>query len=286
MTKVKALGFGFVVGLLGVALSFSQTAKHFEEDLGLDLLFTLRGITAPSPEAIVVSIDLDSSESLGLPDNPDKWPRSVHAKLVDRLVEAGAKAITFDVHFIEPKAPEDDRLFAEAIRRAGNVILADAMRSKDIPISSDGSGPGDTTSIVKVTKPYEPFSRAASGTAPFVLPRIPFKVNQYWTFQQGAGDAPTFPIVTLQEYGRDAFGQLLRMVKQASPAPTGTVPIDVEREQLERGLVGMMRDLRDRFEADPALAPQVREALEQSDVRQTDPQRYRLLKALINVYAG
>src|SRR5215475_8770561 len=117
-TILKALGLGFVVGLLGVVLSFTQTAKHFEEDLGLDLLFTLRGITTPPPEAVVVSIDRDSSENLGLPDNPDKWPRSVHAKLVDRLVEAGAKAITFDVHFIEPKAPEDDRLFAEAIRRA------------------------------------------------------------------------------------------------------------------------------------------------------------------------
>ncbi|HKC94919.1 MAG TPA: adenylate/guanylate cyclase domain-containing protein [Nitrospira sp.] len=286
MTKVKALGFGFVVGLLGIVLSFSQTAKHFEEDLGLDLLFTLRGITTPSPEAVVVSIDRDSSESLGLPDNPDKWPRSVHAKLVDRLVAAGAKAITFDVHFIEPKVPEDDRLFTEAIRRAGNVILADAMRSKDIPISSDGSGPGETTNIVKLTKPYEPFATAAIGTAPFVLPRIPFKVNQYWTFQQGAGDAPTFPIVSLQEYGRDAFGQLVQLVRQANPASAGTLPIDVEHERLERGLVGMMRDLRDRFEADPALAPQVRQVLEQSDIRQTDPQRYRLLKALINVYAG
>src|SRR5215510_6911503 len=287
MTRIlKALGLGCAVGLVGVVLSFTLAAKHFEEDIGLDLLFQLRGVRPPPPEAVVVSIDRDSSENLRLPDNPDKWPRSVHAKLVDRLVEAGAKAITFDVHFIEPKAPEDDRLFAEAIRRAGNVILADAMRSKDIPISSDGSGPGETTNIVKVTKPYEPFASAAIGTAPFVLPRIPFKVNQYWTFQQGAGDAPTFPIVSLQEYGRDAFAQLVQMVKQANPASAGTLPIDVERERLERGLVGMMRDLRDRFEADPALAPQVRQVLEQSEIRQTDPHRYRLLKALINIYAG
>ncbi len=283
---LKALGLGCAVGLLGVVLSFTQTAKHFEEDLGLDVLFTLRGIATPPPEAVVVSIDRDSSESLGLPDNPDKWPRSVHAKLVDRLVEAGAKAITFDVHFIEPKAPEDDRLFEDAIRRAGNVILADAMRSKDIPIASDGSAAGDTTNIVKLTKPYEPFANAAIGTAPFVLPRIPFKVNQYWTFQQGAGDAPTFPVVTLQEYGRNALAQLVELVKQGDPASAGTLPGDVEQERLERGLVGMMRDLRDRFEGDPTLASRVRQALEQSGIRQADPQRYRLLKALVKVYAG
>ena len=285
-TILKALGLGGLVGVLGIVLSFTQTAKHFEEDVGLDLLFTLRGIVTPPPEAVVISIDRDSSENLNVPDNPDKWPRAVHAKLVDRLTAAGAKAITFDVHFIEAKVPEDDRLFEDALRRAGNVILADAMRSKDIPIASDGSAIGDSTNIVKLTKPYEPFAKAAIGTAPFVLPRIPFKVNQYWTFQQGAGDAPTFPVVTLQEYGRDAFAQLVEMVKQADPASAATLPGDVERERLERGLVGMMRDLRDRFEGDPNLASRVRDVLEQSNVRQSDPQRYRLLKALINVYAG
>jgi adenylate cyclase len=283
---LKALGFGCVVGLLGGVLSFTQTAKHFEEDLGLDFLFTVRGIATPPSEAVVVSIDRDSSDNLHVPDNPDKWPRSVHARLVDRLVEAGAKAITFDVHFIEPKVPEDDRRFEEAMHRAANVVLADAMRSKDIPIEGDGSGGLETTNIVKLTKPYEPFARAAVGTAPFVLPRIPFKVNQYWTFQQGAGDAPTFPIVTLQEYGRDAFAQLLQLVKQANPAYADGLPNDVEREWRTRGLVGMMRDLRDRFDGDPALGPQVRRLLEESDIRQTDPQRYRVLKALINVYAG
>ena len=283
---LKALGLGCVVGLLGVTLSFTQTGRHFEEDLGLDFLFTLRGTTTPPSEAVVISIDRDSSENLHVPDNPDKWPRSVHAQLVDRLVEAGAKAITFDVHFIEPKVPEDDRRFEEAIQRAGNVILADAMRSKDIPIEGDGTKPLETTNIVKLTKPYEPFARAAVGTAPFVLPRIPFKVNQYWTFQQGAGDAPTFPIVTLQEYGREAFAHLVQLVKQVNPAHADGLPTDVEREQRARGLVGMMRDLRDQFEGDPALGPQVRQLLEAWDIRHTDPQRYRVLKALINVYAG
>ena len=141
----------------------------------------------------------------------------VHARLVDTLVRAGAKAITFDVHFIEPKVTEDDHLFERAIRRAGNVILADAMRAKDIPTSSAGNDASSTT-IVKLTKPFEPFAQAATGTAPFVLPRIPFKVNQYWTFQQGAGDVPTFPVAALQLYGWEEFGDLVQLVKQA-PRP-------------------------------------------------------------------
>src|SRR5215510_14472131 len=287
MTRIlKALGLGCAVGLVGVVLSFTLAAKHFEEDIGLDLLFQLRGVRPPPPEAVFVSIDRDSSENLRFPDNPDKWPRSVHARLIDRLMEAGAKVITFDLHFIEPKVPEDDRLFERAISRAGNVVLADAMRAKDIPTSPAGSGPSETSNIVKLTKPYEPFAKAAMGTAPFVLPRISFKVNQYWTFQQGAGDAPTFPVVSLQEYVREAFGELAQLVKQANPAYADKLPIDVGDERIARGLVGMMRDLRDLFEGDPLLAQRVREQLERSTLRSGNPQRYRLLKALINIYGG
>jgi len=282
----KAVGLGCAVGLAGLVLSFTHTARGFEEDLGLDLLFKLRGVRQPSPEAVVISIDRDSSEHLKVPDNPDKWPRSIHAKLVDTLVRAGAKAITFDVHFIEPKVPEDDRLFEEAIRRAGNVVLGDAMRAKEIPILPGGNGEGGSSNIVKITKPYEPFAMAATGTAPFVLPRIPFKVNQYWTFQSGAGDAPTFPIVALQQYGWEAFGDLIEFVKQVNPAYAEQAPADMEQARATRGLVGLMRDLRDLFEGDPTLSDRVRDAVERSSLRATDETRYRLVKAMLNVYGG
>jgi adenylate cyclase len=279
---LKAFTWGCVVGLMGLVFSFTHMARSFEEDLGLDLFFKLRGIQQPPTEAVVVSIDRDSAENLKIPDNPDKWPRSVHAKLVDTLVRAGAKAITFDVHFIEQKVAKDDHLFERAIRRAGNVVLADAMRAKDIPTSSVGN---DAT-IVKITKPFEPFARAATGTAPFVLPRIPFKVNQYWTFQQGAGDVPTFPIVALQLYGWEEFGALVELVKQVTPAYAERLPGDVKKERTTRGLVGMIRDLRDLFEGDPLLGGKVREEFEQSDLHAKDEDRYRRLKALINVYGG
>lgn len=282
----KALGWGVAVGLVGLVFSFTQIARGFEEDLGLDLLFKLRGVQQPPQEAVVVSIDRDSAENLKIPDNPDKWPRSVHARLVDTLLRAGAKAITFDVHFIEPKVLEDDQLFERAIRRAGNVVLADAMRAKDIPISSTGSGASGTSNIVKITKPFEPFAKAATGTAPFVLPRIPFKVNQYWTFQQGAGDIPTFPVVALQQYGWEGYGEIVKLVRQVNPGYADKLPADIEQARVTRGLVGMMRDLRDLFEGDSALAEQVCDELERSGLRAKDEGRYRLLKALINMYGG
>ena len=49
----------------------------------------------------------------------------LHATLIDRLVEGGARSIAFDLLFDLPAAnAEDDGTFGEAIRRAGNVVLA------------------------------------------------------------------------------------------------------------------------------------------------------------------
>src|SRR5262249_48377204 len=84
----------------------------------------------------------------------------------------------------------------------------------------------------------------------------------------------------------DVLGGLVQLVKQANPSLADKLPADVERERTARGLVGMMRDLRDLFEGDPLLAQRVHEGLERSTLRADDPQRYRLLKALINIYGG
>jgi adenylate cyclase len=111
-------------------------------------------------------------------------------------------------------------------------------------------------------------------------------VNQYWTFQQGAGDTPTFPVVALQQYGWEAFEELVQLVKRVNPVYAEKLPGDVEKARMTRGLVGMIRDLRDLFEGDPLLADRVRDELEQSNLRTENEPRYRLLKSLVNVYGG
>ena len=165
-----------------------------EEDVGLGLLFKFRGVRQPPDNAVVVSIDKESAEQLNIPENPDKWPRSLHARLIENLTRAGAAVITFDVHFLEPRVTEDDKLFAQAISKAGNVVLADALSAKEIPFANTG-GAVPEHRVVKFLKPLPLLGSAAVATAPFVLPRIPFKVNQYWTYQTGAGAPPSFPIV-------------------------------------------------------------------------------------------
>ena len=104
----------------------SQTAPGRRlELLGFDFLTVS---TAPSARIgtpiVIVGIDEPSFAEF---DRQWPWPRRMHAELVDRLKAAGAIIIAFDVLFAESTSAEDDGRFAEAIQRAGNVVLASDM---------------------------------------------------------------------------------------------------------------------------------------------------------------
>ena len=105
-----------------------------EQRVGLAWLFALRG-ARPAPDTVaVVAIDGQAAQRLDLPLKPGDWPRSIHARLVDALAGAGARVIVFDLTFATPsKLPENDAQLAAAIRRAGNVVLVDALRRDSMP---------------------------------------------------------------------------------------------------------------------------------------------------------
>ena len=73
----------------------------------------------PSGEIVVAAINDESSVQLG--EWP--WPRRVQAKLIDKLHAAGARRITYDLLFTTRSNDVDDRAFAAALKRAGNVYL-------------------------------------------------------------------------------------------------------------------------------------------------------------------
>jgi len=69
------------------------------------------------PDLVTVVIDDQTLRQLG------RFPfdREVYAKLLDRLKEAGAKVVAFDILFIEPTP--SDKIFSEAMKKFGKVIL-------------------------------------------------------------------------------------------------------------------------------------------------------------------
>ena len=88
---------------------------------GFDFLTVL---TAPKKSALpIVMVGIDDV-SLAELKQRWPWPRSLHARLIDALNAAGAAVIVFDVVFDYPTLKAEDDMLAQAIQRAGNVVLA------------------------------------------------------------------------------------------------------------------------------------------------------------------
>ena len=286
---LNALLLGVAVALIGLIVSFSQLAHDFEEDTGLGLLFKLRGIRQAPSDAVVVSIDKDSAAQLNIPENPEKWPRSLHARLVEILFKQGAAVVTFDVHFLEPRIEKDDKMFADALRKAGNVVLSDPMTAREITASPADSAYGAEHSIVKIVKPLPILADSAVATAPFVLPRIPFKVNQYWTFQSAGAlsPPPTFPVVAYQVFTMNFFDDFVLLLERLRPKLSNKIPPSFEESIKTKGVGVLIRSIRDIFENDPELAGQMLDELNRLDsVSVADKKKNLMLTTLVKLYGG
>jgi adenylate cyclase len=87
-----------------------------------DLLFRLKPDTSPR-WTVLVAIDDRSLAELRSRGRFFNWPRDLHANVIDNLKAAGARIIVWDVLFDAPG--EGDAALAEAIKSAGNVVLAE-----------------------------------------------------------------------------------------------------------------------------------------------------------------
>jgi len=143
-----------LAALVGIVLYFTGWylgPMRSLEGYTLDLRFLLRGARAPGDDVVLVVIDDRSIDELG------RWPwnRTLFADAVDRLRAVGARVVAFDLLFGEPdrSLPRDvverlrrtvrgapvprpvldarsldaDRHFAQAMARAGNVLVPFAL---------------------------------------------------------------------------------------------------------------------------------------------------------------
>ena len=130
----KALLFGFAIGSLGLLVGVAPFGTSLEEALGLHLLFKLRGERPVPSDVIIITMDKASADHMGLPDSPRKWPRSLHAHLIEKLTQQNVAVIAFDIIFSEDRNAENDKRFADAIQSAGNVVLADWIKTDKVPV--------------------------------------------------------------------------------------------------------------------------------------------------------
>ena len=70
----KAITLGLLVGILGLGMSLVPYGKDLEENIGLELLFKLRGSKAAPSEAVVIAIDKSPLKILSCRAIPGNGP--------------------------------------------------------------------------------------------------------------------------------------------------------------------------------------------------------------------
>jgi adenylate cyclase len=278
-----AAALGLATGVLGLAVAVLPFGIALEENVGLSALFELRGPRPAPPEVVVVSIDTASTRALDLPSDPARWPRALHARLTESLAAAGASVIAFDIFFGSPRGEDDTRL-ADAMRRAGSVVLVEYLARETVPV--DGGRLAGPVVLEQRLPPTPPLHEAALATAPFPLPKVPVRVSQYWTFKPGAGGAPTLPVVAFQTYALDAYDDLVRLVERASGPLAADLPTSRSALRAHGRLDQVVARLRQRFEAELRLAAAVRAAAASDPELAAQPARRARLDRLLRLYDG
>ena len=133
------------VAVLAAGIGVAAYATHLlrrSELQTIDLRFSIRGNRRAPSNIVLVPIDnatLQRLEAKHLGQPP--YPRRYDAEVIDRLREAGARAIAIDLEFTHRTDERDDLALVEAIERAhGKVVLA-----------ADQVGPGGVTGIFGVS---------------------------------------------------------------------------------------------------------------------------------------
>jgi adenylate cyclase len=284
----KGTLIGVVVGIVGIVASGTPAGLYLEENFGLEILFHLRGHRTPPPDVVVVSIDKESADCLDQDPNVTNWPRSLHARLTETLASNGAAVIVFDVFFEEYSNLEGDLAFAEAMRKANNVVLSKRLQSERISLTDMRGKPAGKAKIAREIPPIPLLADASVAISPYPLPKIPVKVSRNWVFRETIGDAhaPTMPVVAFQLYALPASDDLLSLLGEVFPDRTGTLPRSGEDWVRSIGAVRMIQEVREIFEKEPLAEKRMLDALESPQPRAVDPKRRRILRSLIHLYGG
>lgn len=231
------LAGGLVFILAGLAITPFWRGIELK---GFDLLTV---ISAPEKSELpIVLVGIDDA-SLAELKQRWPWPRSLHARLIDALKQAGAAVIVFDVVFEFPTEKAEDEALAQAIKRAGNVVLAAGIVKQETPHG--------TTWLRQDPLPLFSESGAAVGLVNLefdrdqVMRRIPDNGDAFWRrisarLQAALPDAVMAPppardtliryLGTAGTYPRISYYQALDYARYLPPGELANAVVFVGRE--------------------------------------------------------
>lgn len=172
---------------------------HKGATLGLELLYNFRGSKPPPESVVIITLDSESSRALNVSERPDRWTRHYHARLIRGLKAHGARVIGFDMLFDQARDASGDQALAAALREAGNVVLVEKTTRDEVR-----SPNGEVLAVTdRLTPPLPLFKEAAWATAPFIMPKTPDGVMEFWENIPSLGDLPSVPAVMAHRMTHD-----------------------------------------------------------------------------------
>jgi len=306
------LAVSLVVATISAAICWTPASEFLERNIGLGWLFRLRGPVEPPGEVVLVTISpsvaakiflpsdaqrfhrcedirfgVRPSTHVGLPSMPSRWPRCLHAVLIDKLANAGARTIVFDVLFRprpplpgfarDPNADQDAQLGA-AMARARRVLIAQKLES---------SGTGIETGKEHLIELSVAIDDAALGAAPFpVIGDSEKRYDRFFAFKEAGWATPSLASLAVQAYTLDSYPRFRAALQKAAPDAAQWLPADAEEIRRSGRLQASVLLMRQMFSGERELAIRMHAALEADQSLAPDPATRAQIEALIGLYVG
>ena len=195
-----------------------------------------RGVRPVPKRLMIVAIDdfsLQQAANADLSSDPLlqrlsqwPWPRRIHAVVLDRLIEAGATAVAFDLLFESPSShgEADDAAFAEALQRHHEqVVLGVQVLSSRGPVAG--------MSLLDVTPTLQPadtpLQRGLLNGEPDsdgVIRRRPGQISQSMRKQLGSAIPDGLAVALLRKQSESADLSIHSRDLLDPYGPPGTIP--------------------------------------------------------------
>ena len=229
-----------LLGISTALFSLTPLGTNLEEEFGLPWLFQLRGTLQPAKQIIIVSIDKLSAEILRLPEDPEKWPRSYYAQLIEKLNQQNPSIIALNMTFGESRGEENDQLLAEAMEKGKNIVLSNYIKQSVIRTDDVDR----QFKYERIIDPLPLLETAALITAPFPLPKTASTVKQFWTYKNSAGDIATFPVAIFQCYiFKQVYPEVLQLLSSLNPLFSSLLPSSLDELLLESDIVDVFQTI-------------------------------------------
>lgn len=213
MTSRRLMVEWAVLLLLAIAGASLLHAGPATDRIDNQLLDTATAFSRPAvdPDIVLVAIDDRSLREEG------NWPwsRRTHARLIDRLTEAGARVVVLDVLLLEPGDDAADDTLAEAMRANGAVVLPHTF------------GPRPNTQFGEdAVMPIGKFTDAARGVGHAVVTTDPDGVLRRFdlAYMLDGASYPHLALVTMEAMGLPLAEDLRRAAPVIPFQPHSSFP--------------------------------------------------------------